>query len=84
MKKRVIALMLALTMVAGLTACGGGKKSETTEPKDTTTTESSAPEWESYDEKIAQIRLETDLEKREALMHEAEDQLMDTWAVVPL
>ena len=84
MKKRVIALLLAMTMVAGLTACGGNKKTETKEPTDTTTTESSAPEWKSYDEKIAQIRLETDLEKREALMHEAEDQLMDTWAVVPL
>jgi len=83
MKKRVVALMLALTMVAGLVACGGGDKKETTNTGNTTT-ESSAPEWKSYDEKIAQIRLETDLAKREALMHEAEDQLMETWAVVPL
>lgn len=82
MKKRIVALMLALTMVAGLVACGGDKK-ETTKTGNTST-ESSAPEWKSYDEKIAQIRLETDLAKREALMHEAEDQLMETWAVVPL
>lgn len=43
-----------------------------------------APAWEQYDERIAAIRLETDLEKREALMHEAEDELMSTWAVIPL
>ena len=43
-----------------------------------------APEWDSYNEKIAKIYTETDPAKREALMHEAEDQLMDTWAVVPI
>lgn len=43
-----------------------------------------APAWEDYDARIAAIRTETDLAKREALMHEAEDQLMSTWAVVPL
>lgn len=78
MKKRVIALMLALTMVLSLAACGGSKADTTT------TTESSAPEWSDYDARIAAIRTETDLEAREALMHEAEDELMSTWAVVPL
>lgn len=43
-----------------------------------------APAWEDYDARIAAIRSETDLAKREALMHEAEDELMSTWAVVPL
>ena len=43
-----------------------------------------APAWEDYDARIAAIRTETDLAKREALMHEAEDELMSTWAVVPL
>lgn len=43
-----------------------------------------APAWEEYDARIAAIRTETDLAKREALMHEAEDELMSTWAVVPL
>ncbi|WP_337673070.1 ABC transporter substrate-binding protein, partial [Gallintestinimicrobium sp.] len=43
-----------------------------------------APAWEDYDARIAAIRSETDLVKREALMHEAEDELMNTWAVVPL
>ena len=31
-----------------------------------------------------EIRVETDSEKRIDLMHQAEDMLMDTWAVVPL
>lgn len=43
-----------------------------------------APAWEAYDARIKEIRLETDLAKREALMHEAEDELMSTWAVIPL
>lgn len=79
MKKRVLAMLLAGAMVLGtLAGCGGGgdkpKKEEA----------SSAPDWKKYDERIAEIRKETDLEKREALMHEAEDELMATWAVVPL
>ena len=43
-----------------------------------------APAWEDYDARIAAIRTETDLAKREAMMHEAEDELMATWAIVPL
>ena len=41
-----------------------------------------APAWEEYNARIAAIRTETDLAKREALMHEAEDELMSTWAVM--
>ena len=84
MKKKVVALLLSLAMVSSLVACGGGSSNTNTNTDKEATTEGSAPEWKSYDEKIAQIRKETDLAKREALMHEAEDQLMDTWAVVPL
>ena len=40
--------------------------------------------WDKYDELIKEIRVETDSEKRIDLMHQAEDMLMDTWAVVPL
>lgn len=43
-----------------------------------------APAWEDYDKLIDEIKKETDLEKREAMMHQAEDMLMDTWAVIPL
>ncbi len=83
MKKKIIAVVLTCAMILGLVACGA-EKSGKSGKKDEEVTGSSAPEWESYDEKIAQIKLETDLAKREALMHEAEDQLMETWAVVPL
>ena len=71
MKKKVLAIMLSLVMVFTLAACGNGGNGGDTG-------ESSAPEWKSYDEKIKAIRAETDLAKREALMHEAEDQLMAT------
>lgn len=84
MKKKVVALLLSLAMVSSLVACGGGSSNTNTNTDKETTTEGSAPEWKDYDERIAQIRKETDLAKREALMHEAEDELMDTWAVVPL
>ena len=41
-------------------------------------------EQDKYDELIKEIRVETDSEKRIDLMHQAEDMLMDTWAVVPI
>ena len=91
MKKKVISMLLALAMVAGcLAGCGGSSApagdavTEETAEVAETATGSSAPEWSGYDQRIADIRLETDLAKREALMHEAEDELMSTWAVVPL
>ncbi|MDO5345669.1 MAG: ABC transporter substrate-binding protein [Lachnospiraceae bacterium] len=43
-----------------------------------------APEWQEYNNLIAQIKMETDTAKREELMHQAEDMLMDTGAIVPL
>ncbi len=44
----------------------------------------SAPDWSRYDELIAEIKATTDMEKRVAMMHEAEDILMGTAAVIPL
>lgn len=41
-------------------------------------------DWSEYDELISAIRTETDAEKRIEMMHEAEDILMATWAVVPI
>ena len=41
-------------------------------------------EWKTYDAMIAAIKAETDTAKRTQMMHDAEDVLMATWAVVPL
>ncbi len=41
-------------------------------------------DWSKYDELIKKIYTETDAKKREAYMHEAEDMLMNTGAVLPL
>uniref|UniRef100_UPI0040576377 peptide ABC transporter substrate-binding protein n=1 Tax=Agathobacter sp. TaxID=2021311 RepID=UPI0040576377 len=43
-----------------------------------------APEWSAYDALIDEIRTTADFEKRVTLMHQAEDMLMETYAVVPL
>ncbi len=45
---------------------------------------SSAPEWTEYDALIAEIKSATDLKEREALMHKAEDILMETGALLPI
>lgn len=46
---------------------------------------SAAPQnWNEYDALIEQIRTATDMAARVDLMHQAEDMLMDTWAVVPI
>ncbi len=41
-------------------------------------------EWSAYDELINQARTTTDFSARVDLLHQAEDMLMDTWAVVPI
>lgn len=43
-----------------------------------------APDWAEYDQLIKDIRMESDLTKRAEMMHQAEDILMETYAVVPL
>ena len=45
---------------------------------------SSSPDWTAYDELINQLRTTTDFAARVDLMHQAEDMLMDTWAVVQI
>lgn len=41
-------------------------------------------DWTAYDELIAKAKASTDFVEREALLHQAEDMLMDTGAIVPL
>ena len=43
-----------------------------------------APDWTAYRKLLEEIKSETDLAAREAKMHEAEDMLMDTGAVIPI
>lgn len=43
-----------------------------------------APDWTAYDQLVSDIYMETDGQKREAMLHEAEDLLMATGAVVPI
>ncbi len=42
------------------------------------------PVWTEYDDTMRQVHVEADLEKREALMHHAEDLLMASGALIPL
>lgn len=93
--KRLTAISLALVLALGtLTACGSSEEVNQpvasteavagTEAANTATSEGSTPEWTQYDALITEIKTTTDLVKREALMHQAEDMLMETGAIMPL
>ena len=96
--KKLTALLLALVMCFGLVACGGQTAStettapaaEATEPaaQETEAVESNFVDpvngWDTYDALIEQIRTCTDPVERVDLMHQAEDILMDTGALLPL
>ncbi|MEE8816419.1 MAG: ABC transporter substrate-binding protein [Lachnospiraceae bacterium] len=47
-------------------------------------TNEAAPDWSHYDELVSEIYTDTDLADREAKLHEAEDMLMATGAVLPI
>lgn len=79
MRKKHLALAMAAAMA--VTSLGGVSVFASEEHGPSS---EAAPAWEAYDARIDEIRTETDLAKREALMHEAEDELMNTWAIVPL
>ena len=96
--KKLTALLLALVMCFGLAACGGQTAStettapaaEATEPaaQETEAVESNFVDpvngWDTYDALIEEIRTCTDPVERIDLMHQAEDILMDTGALLPL
>ena len=96
--KKLTALLLALVMCFGLAACGGQTAStettapaaEATEPaaQGTEAVESNFVDpvngWDTYDALIEEIRTCTDPVERIDLMHQAEDILMDTGALLPL
>ena len=96
--KKLTALLLALVMCFGLVACGGQTASTETTAPAADATEPAAQEteavesnfvdpvngWDTYDALIEQIRTCTDPVERIDLMHQAEDILMDTGALLPL
>ena len=68
--KKLLALLLAAMMVLGCVSAFADAGSE--------------PDWTGYDARIAEIKSTTDFAAREKLMHEAEDELMATGAIVPI
>ena len=86
MKKKT-ALLLALVMVFSLASCGismGSEHAKSDSPAPSAGSWGSELHWEEYDALIQEIRTTTDPVKRVELMHQAEDRLMDTWAIVPI
>ncbi len=100
MKKKLLSVLLAVSLVASLAACGNSGNATTDDANNATETPatedggaeetpaeatgSSAPEWGAYDALITEIRNTTDFAARVDLMHQAEDMLMETWAVIPI
>lgn len=81
--KKLMALSLAA--VTALAPVASVSAAEVADGADVASRSSeAAPEWQEYNNLIAQIKSTTDLTEREAMMHEAEDMLMDTGAIVPL
>jgi len=68
--KKLFALLLAAVMVFGCVGAMADAGSE--------------PDWTQYDALIAEIKATTDFAKRAEMMHQAEDILMDTGAIVPI
>lgn len=82
-KKKAMALVLAAT--TALSPVTAFAAVEPVEGADVAKKSSdAAPDWQEYNNLIAQIKMETDTAKREELMHQAEDILMETNAIVPL
>ena len=68
--KKLLALLLAAMMAFGCASALADAGSE--------------PDWTEYNALIAEIKTTTDFAKRVELMHQAEDILMDTGAIVPI
>ena len=78
-RSKWIAILMAIAvMVTVFASCGSSVK------KDADEAGSSAPDWTAYDALIKDIYADTDLVSREAKMHQAEDMLMETGAVIPI
>jgi peptide/nickel transport system substrate-binding protein/oligopeptide transport system substrate-binding protein len=97
--KRKVALGLALVLATStLSACGSSSSSSTTDNSTSSSAETNTSDvaaggeedsvdpanWSEYDALIKEIKSTTDYAEREALMHEAEDMLMETGAIMPI
>ena len=69
--KKLLAILLAAMM---LLACAMPAMAD----------EGSEPDWTEYNTLIAEVKAETDFAAREAKMHQAEDVLMATGAILPI
>ena len=69
--KKLLAALLAMMMLISCVAIAMAD-------------EGSEPDWTAYNELIAEVKSETDFAAREAKMHEAEDILMSTGAILPI
>jgi len=78
--------MLSLLNVYGEEAKNSGRTSNSgnNDPQFGKTDSEAAPDWTEFDALIDEIRTTTDLAERAEKMHQAEDILMDTWAVIPI
>jgi len=84
--KRIFAMLMAVALSATIFAGCAKKATEETTKEETTASAITvkADNWKQYDALIAKIKSSTDFTAREALMHQAEDILMNTGAVCPL
>lgn len=92
--RKWLTLLLALLMLFSLAACNKGGESEGSKEPDSTEgseglnmagpADEALADWSKFDSLIADIKKEPDFTKRESMMHEAEDILMDTGALVPI
>jgi len=96
---KILSILLVFLMLGSLIACGDSSQSQiaaTASGTEKTSSQYAAKdlvssafidpltEWGKYDDLIAQIKRETNNEKRVELLHDAEDILMSTYCVNPV
>ncbi len=69
MFKKILATLMAVMMLVSMASSAMA---------------TAVPDWTEYDQLIADIKASTDFAEREAMMHEAEDILMESACIVPL
>ena len=83
-EKKAISILLTAAMAMSAVPAYAEATTEGAGAETGAATTPQAPDWTEYNQLIQEIYTDTDLDDREARMHQAEDMLMDTGAVVPL